>query len=310
MLLCRSLLQNKVQSGLSDAETLAIMTTTFQKALVNMLPFFAIFFVGKTVSQFSIGGLVLSTQKLKFDINKLNPVKGLNKIFDPSKAGVELLRSILKIAFIGTIAAWTLLERKDVFTLLMGVSVDQSLPYVGETVTTILKRVLAALLFLAILDIVHAKYSYEKELKMSKQEVKEEFKREEGDPIVKSRMRSMQRQTMLQRMKAEVKEADVVVVNPTSIAVAIRYEPLTDPAPVVTAKGKFKIAEKIREEARRHGIPIIRNKQLAQMLFRFVPIGEAIPPRLFQAVAEILATVYRMKGDMPENIYKNRGERA
>ncbi len=140
------------------------------------------------------------------------------------------------------------------------------------------------------------RYDHEKNLKMTKQEVKEEFKQTEGDPHVKSRIRSIQREMARKRMMQEVPEADVVITNPTHLAVALRYEPGQMDAPTVVAKGAGPLAEKIREIARRHSVPVIENKAVAQSLYKLVDIGQVIPDSLFKAVAEIFAYVYRLKG--------------
>ena len=162
-------------------------------------------------------------------------------------------------------------------------------------------RIVAALLILALLDYAFQRWDYEKNLKMTRQEIKEELKQHEGDPQIRSRIRSIQRETAQRRMMDDVAESDVVVTNPTHIAVALRYDPATMVAPVVVAKGQRLIAEKIKELARQAGVSVVENKPLARSLFKAVQIGREIPAELFKATAEVLAFVFQLKR-------KNRGE--
>ena len=166
----------------------------------------------------------------------------------------------------------------------------------GTVAWQIGNRVGLGFLILAVLDYAYQRFEHEKSLKMTIEEVKEELKQTEGSPQVRSRIRQKQRQMAMLRMMEEVPKADVVITNPTQLAVAISYDPDKMVAPIVVAKGREKLAEKIRELARKHGVPIVENKPLAQALYRTVEVGQAIGPELYRAVAEILAFVYQLKG--------------
>jgi flagellar biosynthesis protein FlhB len=157
-------------------------------------------------------------------------------------------------------------------------------------------RICLVLIFLAILDVLYQRWDHEQELKMTRQEMKEEMKRTEGDPLVRQRIRSIQRQLSHQRMMAEVPKADVIITNPTELAIAVRYDTEEKMAPYVVAKGARLVAQHIRELAREHEVPIVENKPLAQLLFKSVEVGMEIPANFYRAVAEILAYVYRLKG--------------
>jgi len=170
------------------------------------------------------------------------------------------------------------------------------LQYISHASFGLLLKVTIAFLGIAALDFLYQRWDYEKKLRMSRQELKDELKQREGDPQIKARLRSLQRQIARQRMMQRLKEADVVVTNPTRLAVALKYERGRMAAPMVVAKGRGFIAEKIREIATAAGVPIVENKPLAEILFRTVEIGQLIPEALYRAVAEILAYVYRIKG--------------
>jgi flagellar biosynthetic protein FlhB len=166
---------------------------------------------------------------------------------------------------------------------------------VGLVSARIFFKTLLVMIALAALDYAFQRWSYEKSLRMTKREVLEEYKQSEGDPLIKSRIRSIQREMARKRMMAEIPKADVVITNPTHLAVALRYERQEMTSPKVVAKGAGWIAEKIKEVAQAHGVPIVENKPLAQVLFKTVELGQMIPSSMYQMVAELLAHVYRMK---------------
>ena len=168
--------------------------------------------------------------------------------------------------------------------------------FTAEVAFKIIFYVFLAMLVLSALDYLYQRWQYEESLKMTKQEVTDEHKQSEGDPKVKARIRSLQRQTAYHRMMAEVPKADVVITNPTHLAIALRFKSDEMPAPRVVAKGAGYIAERIRETAREHNVPIVENKPLAQTLFKMTELGDYIPVDLYRAVAEVLAYVYRLKG--------------
>jgi len=208
---------------------------------------------------------------------------------------MEVVKSLLKVLLVGWIAYSTVLDNFQEALILIGTSVGSTLIYLGKVSALILAKVCAVLILIAFLDFLFVKWEMEEKMKMTKQELKEEFKESEGDPHIKSQIRSIQQAMARKRMMAEVPKADVIVTNPTHISVAIRYDSTQMEAPVIIAKGADLVAMKIREVARNNNIPIIENPPVARLLHK-LDIGENIPEDLFKVVAEILAHVYSLKG--------------
>ena len=240
--------------------------------------------------------IVFAKKALEPKFSTINPVQGIKKLFSLNSI-VELIKGILKFIIVGLIAYSVLkkhLESND-FWILYNVTVSRMFVVFGKILFELSIKTGAVLLVLGIADFIYQKWQAEKKMKMSKQEVKEERKQYEGSPEIKGRIRSIQLQIARRRMMAAVPDATVVVTNPTFIAVAIKYKPTKNSdAPVVVAKGKRKIAEKIKEIASLKNIPVIENKPLARSLFDTTEVGMEIPGALYQVVAEILAQVYKM----------------
>ncbi|MBN2280460.1 MAG: flagellar biosynthesis protein FlhB [Candidatus Marinimicrobia bacterium] len=241
--------------------------------------------------------LNISKKALEPKFNQLNPVENFKKLFSMNSI-VELIKGMFKFSIVGFIAY--LVIRKylvsNQFWAIYNSSVEEMGLFFGKVFFEIGFKTAIVLLILGLADFGYQIYQNEKKLKMSKQEVKDERKQFEGNPEIKGRMRAIQRQLSRSRMMANVPEATVVVTNPTFIAIAIKYEPKEKhDAPKVVAKGKRKIAEKIREIAKENNIPIIENKPLARGLYEFVEIGMQIPFEFYQAVAEVLAKVYSLR---------------
>jgi len=226
---------------------------------------------------------------------RMNPLKGLKRVFASSRALVELVKSVLKVLVVAILATWTIKGMFADYILLLDQEVGQFFGYLMMQIFNLSLRIALLLLAIAILDTLWQRYKYIKDLRMSHQEVKDERKQQEGDPQIKSRIRSIQMEVARKRMMQQVTEADVVVTNPTSLAVALKYDPAAMIAPQVMAKGARLVAEKIKEIARANDIPIVENKPLAQILYKTVEIGMEIPAKLYKAVAEVLAYVYRLK---------------
>jgi flagellar biosynthetic protein FlhB len=240
------------------------------------------------------GGLVFSTEALGFHFQKLNPKSGLKRIF--SKNGiVQLVKSILVVAAVTVISYQVLSEHFPLYPRLVLMDVGKLFYWITSISFEIFIRVAVLLIAVAIADYAFQKYRFTEQLKMSKQEVKEEWKETEGDPITKGRIRRIQREMARKRMMADVATSDVVITNPTHYAVALSYKMETMDAPKVVAKGVGFLALKIRELAQEHDVPLVENKPLAQTLYKSVEVGESIPAGLYKAVAEILAYVYRAK---------------
>jgi flagellar biosynthetic protein FlhB len=209
---------------------------------------------------------------------------------------MELCKSILKIVIVGLVGYMTLKSQAQHIFAFLDMESIEIFRQVCGMVYTLFFRICLVLLVLALLDLLYQRWDHERDLKMTRQELKDELKRTEGDPLIRQRIRTVQRQLAHQRMMAEVPKADVVITNPTELAIAVRYDTEERNAPYVVAKGARLVAQRIRELAQEHNIPIVENKPLAQLLFKSVEVGREIPATFYRAVAEILAYVYRLKG--------------
>jgi flagellar biosynthesis protein FlhB len=240
------------------------------------------------------GGWIFSTEALGFHFERLSFKNGLNKIF--SKNGiVELFKSIVLIIAISFISYRVSAQYTSLYPRLILMDAKKLIYWTSYITYQIFLRVAVLLIVLAIVDYCFQKYRFTEQLKMTKQEVKEEFKELEGDPTTKGRIRRIQRELARKRMMTDVPKADVIITNPTHYAVALSYKMDSMEAPKIVAKGVGFLALKIRELAQMHGIPIVENKPLAQTLYKSVGIGEYIPGNLYRAVAEILAYIYKAK---------------
>jgi flagellar biosynthetic protein FlhB len=239
-------------------------------------------------------GFIFSTETLAPKFEKIDPIKGFQRLF-ALRSLVELVKSLLKMAIVTAVVWFTLKDELPNMIPLMDESLGGILLYTGRISFKILITTCWILIVLAILDYLYQRWEFEKGIRMSHQEVKDEYKQTEGNPVIKSRIRRIQREAARKRMMANVPKADVVITNPTHLAVAIRYDPENMYAPTVVAKGAGFVAERIREIAAAHGVPVIENKPVAQLLYRTIDVDQAIPEDLYRAVAEILAYVYGLK---------------
>ncbi|MBL4952959.1 flagellar biosynthesis protein FlhB [Neobacillus sp. OS1-32] len=240
-------------------------------------------------------GFMFNFSLIKVDFKKLDPLQGLKRLFS-LRSLVELIKSILKITIVGVVVFVVIWQKKNDFLVLGEKNIWDVSSFIASLILQIGLAASAALLVLAVGDFIYQKYSFEKKIRMSKQEIKDEFKKMEGDPVIKGKRRAIQRQMAMNQMIREVPKADVVITNPTHFAVAIRYDIKTMDAPQVIAKGRDYIALKIKEVAKEHKVTIVENRPLARALFAAVEIGETIPEELFNAVGEILAYVYYQDG--------------
>ncbi len=241
-------------------------------------------------------GFAVTPEALHPKWERLNPATGLKRLVS-LRGSVEALKGLLKMGLVGGICFTAIrsgVQSGDLLAI-MREPLPQTMAVVGALLWTIGLRVSAVLLILAVADYAYQKYDFEKSLKMSLSEIKQENKQSEGDPQIKARVRRLQREMSKKRMMADVPTADVVVTNPTHFAVALKYERGSS-APKVVAKGQDEMAARIREAAREHKVPLVENKPLARSLYASVEIGREIPPDLFEAVAQVLAFVYRTHG--------------
>lgn len=227
--------------------------------------------------------------------SKINPISGFKKIFSKN-AIVELIKSILKVVIILMVTYSYLKKNVNGLFLLYSTSLYEGVSSAGKLVIDLGIRISVAYLIIAFADFAYQRWKYSDDLKMTKQEVKDEYKQQEGDPQIKGKIRQRMREVSQRRMMQNLPKADVVITNPTHFAVAIMYDADHYAAPMVIAKGEDYLAQKIKEAARGYNIEIVENKPLARMLYANVEVGEMIPPELYQAVAEVLAFVYRLKG--------------
>lgn len=229
------------------------------------------------------------------NINKLNPVAGLRRLFS-ARSMMQLLMNVLKMVVVAGIAYVTLRDRYALVVSAAGLHHWAILGLIGELLFTLTVRLALVLLVLGIADYLYQRHRLEKDLRMTREEVKEEYRSMEGDPQVKQRRRKVQIAMTAQRIRSAVPKADVVVTNPTELAVALRYDEQSMAAPRVVAKGRDFMAAQIRKIAIEHGIPIVERRPLAQALYREVEVGQEVPPQFYRAVAEILAYVYELTG--------------
>ncbi|MCZ6679162.1 MAG: flagellar biosynthesis protein FlhB [Candidatus Poribacteria bacterium] len=262
---------------------------------IILSPIFVVMVSVSILTNFLQVGPLFATKALGFNFDKLNPLSGLRRLF--SKNGlIETVKALLKIIMIGAIAVITIRSDLIYFQALGSKGIGEIFQYTASLSYKIGIRVALASLLLGILDLFYQRWSYTQKLRMSKQEVKEEHRESELSPEVKRVIREQQLSAAQRRMMADVPEADIVITNPTHIAVALKYDRAATDSPIVVAKGADFIAEKIKEIAREHDIPIVEDKSLAWALYENVELGETIPVELYKSVAEVLARIYRIKG--------------
>lgn len=238
----------------------------------------------------------VTTKPLKPKFDKFNPAKGIKRIFSKDKL-FELVKDIVKLSLIFYIAYSELKKKADAVVLLYDFSLNQAVAYIGDFIINLGIKLSAFYLIIGVADYIYRKIKFKKDLRMSKQEVKDEYKQQEGDPQVKGKIKSKMREVSQRRMMQKLPEADVVITNPTHFACAIKYDKEVAEAPVLIAKGADYLAQKIKEAAKENSIPIVENKPLARMLYYNVDLDAEIPRELYQMVAEVLAYVYQLKHD-------------
>lgn len=267
----------------------------------------AIMQVGEILLPFFMAGLILAVlanivqntpqiamEAIKPSFDKMNPISGFKRIFS-MRVFVETGKSLLKMAVVGGFGTAIILSNQQLILALSGTTPMVAILKILEVMSSIAVAACVLFLVLGIADLFYQRYEHEKQLKMTKQEIKDEHKNMEGDPKMKGRIREIGVQMSRKQQLASVKTADVVITNPTHFAVAIRYDPTIAPAPQVIAKGVDHFAFRIREEAKAHGVLIQENKPLARALYAMVEVNHLIPPELFVAVAEVLAIVFAKK---------------
>jgi flagellar biosynthetic protein FlhB len=241
-------------------------------------------------------GLRFTWASLKIDFNKLNPINGLKRLFKLDRQAIELGKNLGKLIAIGMVVYFVLKPMVQSFEHFIGMDFSDVLTEVHEVAFRMMAAIIIIVLIITVADIAYTYFTFYKQQRMTKKEVKDEFKQTEGDPLVKGKIRSLRVQRARQRMMAAVPKADVVVTNPTHFAVAMKYEPGTDRAPVVLAKGADFVAANIRKVAEDHKIPIVQNPPLARALYDTVEIDQEVPAEYYRAVAEVITFVFKLKG--------------
>ena len=280
--------QSMSTEGISEL-FIGIMLLLAKTSLPVMI---AIMIIGLAVNIYQVG-IMFSTEKLEISLSKLNPINGFGRIFS-KRSIVELFKSIFKIIVIGYFLYLYLKDQIPFMPEFIFFDLPESLAKIADIIFTMAFQVIGVIMIMAAADYSYQKWQTTQDLKMSKQEVKDEFKQMEGDPQIKGKIKQKQRQMAMQRMMSEVPKADVIVTNPTHLAIALQYKKGMI-APVVLAKGQDLVAERIKQIARENRIIIVENKPVARALYEAVEVGGTVPAELYQAVAEIIAYVYRIK---------------
>ncbi len=263
------------------------------RLLLLLAPVFGITLVVGVGSSVVQTGLLNVEEAITPDIDKINPLNGFKKVFS-LKAFAEGIKAFLKLVLIGAVVLMLMKSEMLRLPQVIEFSIEQLISYMGQITVKLLAGVGMAMLVLSAADYFFQRWDLEKKMMMTKQEIKEEHKEREGDPLIKARIRKIQRDAASRRMMEKVPQADVIVTNPTHIAVALKYD-ANLPAPQVVAKGADLVAEKIKSIAREHNIPIVENKPLARTIYKTLKLGQIIPRELFVAVAEVLSYVYKLR---------------
>jgi len=284
-------------SGISINEVAGLYSRVLIDLLIALLPILgAALLAGLAINLLQIG-FMFTTKTLEVKLSKLNPISGFKRMFSV-KTLVDLVKSIMKVLVLGYIAYSDYIVLMEGFPGFLGLDVHASFIEIMRTAFMTALKMCLAMVFISIADYLFQWWKYEKDLRMTKQEVKDEFKMMEGDPQIKGKIRAKQRQMSAMRMMSRVPEADVVITNPTHYAVALKYDETISSAPVVIAKGVDHIARKIKEAAIESGIQIVENPPLAQSLYSLCEIDDEIPAEFYQAVADVLVFVYKQKGKL------------
>jgi len=284
-----------VSRGLNTNEISALLVRIMLAFFGTIFPMLGAALLAGVAANILQVGFMFTTETLKIKLNKLNPINGFKQMFSPRKL-VDLVKNILKIFAVGYIAYSDYLSLQEKFARYVGSDIYVSFIDIMRTAFLMALKMCIVMIFIAVADFLYQWWKYEKDLRMTKQEVKDEFKMMEGDPKIKGKIRQKQLQMSAMRMMSQVPEADVVITNPTHFAVALAYKEDEHSAPTVLAKGQDYIAHKIRDVAMENGIQIVENPPLAQSLYAMCEVDDEIPEELFQAVADVLVFVYRQKG--------------
>lgn len=262
-------------------------------ALLAITPFFALMVVASIVPSVVMGGLIFSFKSFQLDLNRLNPINGIKRVVSLNGLA-EMFKGVAKAVLIGSVGSWVLWSQRGDILALVSMPMEVGFAWFGHMLMMSLLLIVSSLILIAAADVPFQLWHYHNGLKMTKEELKREYKEMEGDPQLKGRIRARQRDMARRRMMAAVPKADVVVTNPTHYAVALKYEASGMGAPTVVAKGADLVAQAIRELAAEHNVPLLEAPPLARALFRHTELGDQIPAALYTAVAEVMAYVFQL----------------
>ncbi|MBF0621518.1 MAG: flagellar biosynthesis protein FlhB [Magnetococcales bacterium] len=294
----RFLLSGQITDDLTREGVELLFEELVIEVMKDLLPFFMTLMVLAILAALVQHGFMVSWEAVAPKFSKVNPLSGLKRLFS-MRSLVEMIKSVIKMTIIGVVVWWAIEDSAMQALVLTDTTIMEIVSMLGNDSMKVIWNVTMAFVLIAILDFLYQKWEYIKGLRMTKQEVKDEMKQMEGDPLLKGRIRQIQREMAQRRMMQEVPEADVVITNPTHFSIAIKYTPGEMSAPKVTAKGRGPVAGRIRERAKESGVPLVENPPLARVLYRDVELDQSVPPDLFKAVAEVLAYVYNLKGRQP-----------
>jgi flagellar biosynthetic protein FlhB len=263
------------------------------EAMLLLAPLFVAVVIAALAGPLSLGGFNFSPKAFQPDFSRLDPLNGFSRVISMESLG-ELVKAMLKAVLVSGVAAWVIAAHRDDLFALLGQPLDTALAALGRTILASSLAIIAAMALIAGADVPFQLWQYHKRLRMTKEEARQEHKELEGDPQLKARIRSQQREIARKRMMAEVPKADVVVTNPTHFSVALKYDAATMRAPRVVAKGRGEVALRIREIAAQAKVPLLEAPPLARALYRHAELGDEVPGALYTAVAEVLAYVYQL----------------
>ncbi|MDX2073564.1 MAG: flagellar biosynthesis protein FlhB [Alphaproteobacteria bacterium] len=295
--------RNLLEHYILNVDTIAVDKTGVSIILRDLafggIMVLAVPLIGSVIVALAAGflqnGIVISAESIKPKFSKISPVAGLKKIFS-MRTLVEFIKNIVKISIVSIVAFMAVYPELSHLRELSNHSAEGILLFLAKLATQVATGVAIAMFFIALFDLVYQRLHHMKSLRMTKQEIKDEYKQSEGDPIIKQRLRALRQEKAKQRMMGQVPKSDVVITNPTHFAIALSYRPKEHKAPVVVAKGQDLIALKIKEVAEEHDIPVIQNPPLARALFASAELEEEIPLVHYEAVAKIISYVYKLKG--------------
>lgn len=285
-----------IYGAVSKGDVSKLLINGLTNIIVIVIPVFIAGFVVVFIVEIAQVKWVISFEPIMPKLNKFDPIQGFKKILSPQSL-VELVKSILKIGLIGYVVYDYAIDKWLIILRLYELSIEQAIMVIGDMTIDLGLRISIIYFVIAAADYIYQKWKHNNDLKMSKQEIKEEFKNAEGNPEVKGKIKRKMMEVSGRRMMKNIPKADVVITNPTHYAVALQYDSEVAPAPILLAKGENYLAQKIKEVAKENDIEIVEDKPLARMIYANVEIGEQIPEELYQAVAQILSVIYNMRNN-------------